>query len=121
MTGSLSLPCSVSLHPRDYVYGVSNVNHILNSTAYRSAGLFAGGKGETVEEMAYAMATGRIGVGKVEVYLKVRPILLVYRPGKLLLTFAVNVHLIRVLLRNCRRPQDVYPMVISPHLRDRNL
>lgn len=33
-------------------------------------GLFAGGKGETVEEMAYAMATGRIGVGNIEVYLK---------------------------------------------------
>ena len=80
--------------------------------------MFAGGKGETVEEMAYALATGRIGVGKIEVYLKVRPILLVYRSGKLLLTFVVNVHLIRVLLRNCRRPQDVYPMALSPHLRE---
>ena len=97
------------------------MNDILNSTAYRSVGLFAGGKGETVEEMAHAMATSQIGVSKIEVYLKVRPILLVYRPKKLLLTFAVNVHLIRVLLRNCHRPQDVYPMVISPHLRDRNL
>ena len=99
---------------------MSSVNSILNLTAYKNAGLFAGGRGETVEEMAYGMATVRIGIGKIEVYLKVRPILLVYRPEKLLLTFAVNVHLIRVLLRNCRRPQDVYPMVLSPHLRDRN-